>query len=94
MDFINEFLKRFLAEKPQFFKIAQKILAITLAIGLIPSLLDWLCVNVQLCNFLPEKVSLVIGKIISISSAVGIFIAQLTVTSAAKEKLDIKDEKG
>ena len=93
MDFINEFLKRFLAEKPQFFKIAQKILAITLAIGLIPSALDWLCANAGLCDFLPDKAAAIVGKVVSISAAVGMFIAQLTVTSDAKTKLGIDDKK-
>ena len=69
MEWIKELLKRFLADKPEFFKVLQGILSVTVFIGLVPSALDWLCTNAEICDFLPEKITLLVGKIVAISSS-------------------------
>lgn len=86
--FLIELVKRFSAETPWFFKVIRNLSIATAVIAGLPQFLSFLTIaGVEL----PEIVFVFSNKVISVSSLVAAFIAQLTVTAKEKEELNIPD---
>lgn len=89
--FIVELIKRFTADTPWFFQVIRYLsIAIAIIVGL-PGVIDYLCVEVDLCIVLPESWSAIYSKVASIAALVSAFIAQLTATTTEKAKKYITD---
>lgn len=85
MNFLAELIVRLFGKTPAFFKTLQYIqIAIAIITGL-PTLLIEAGVNI------PESLDSIVLQVISVSSLVGTFIAQLTLTNKEKESENIKD---
>lgn len=85
MNFLAELIVRLFGKTPAFFKTLQYIqIGIAIITGL-PTLLIESGVD------LPESWDSLVLKIISVSSIIGTFIAQLTLTNKEKEVEKIKD---
>lgn len=85
MNFLAELVVRLFGETPAFFKTLQKI---QIAISFITALPTFLIsVGIEI----PESLDSIVFQIISVATAVGAFISQLTLTSKAKEIVKIKD---
>ena len=85
MNFLAELIVRLFGKTPAFFKTLQYIqIAIAIITGL-PTLLIESGVNI------PDSLDSIVLQVISVSTLVGSFIAQLTLTSKEKEVGNIKD---
>jgi hypothetical protein len=88
--FLKELIVRLMNETPAFFKAVRILLIITMFLGQIPNVLDFLY-SLDLTGWIPDKASLLIGKIVSISSVVGVFISSLPTTIAVKKSEGLQD---
>ncbi|HMR88497.1 MAG TPA: hypothetical protein PKD51_10100 [Saprospiraceae bacterium] len=84
-DFFVEVLIRLFSKTPWFFKVVQIISTVALLITGLPQLLD------QAGVVIPEAWTGTVSQVVSISSIVAIFLAQLTTTTKVKEVEKLKD---
>lgn len=85
MDFIYQIIVRLLSGTPKFFTTLKIILTIITIITGIPAFLT------ESGVIFPDTWQPVILKVISVATAVGAVISQLTLTEQDKKTLDIKD---
>ena len=88
--FLKELIVRLMNDTPAFFKAVRILLIVTMFVGQIPNVIDFLY-SLNLTDWIPDHWAYVIGKIVSISSMVGVFISSLPVTIDVKEKEGIVD---
>lgn len=84
-DFIVELLVRLTSKTPWFFRVVQIISTISLLITGLPQLLAQAGVEI------PEAWTGTVAQIVSVSSVVSIFLAQLTTTTKVKQIEKLKD---
>jgi len=76
LDFLKELFVRIGKKSPKFFRILQYVLTASCVIAGVPALLQYFQVQ------LPEAISVLSSKLVSVASFVGLFIASLPVDQA------------
>lgn len=87
-DFFAELLVRLLGKTPWFFKVVQIISGIVSVVLLGPDILNFIQ---GLGITLPSSWGEFVAKAVGVASMVGVFIAQLAVTTDVKQKENIPD---
>ncbi len=86
LDFLAELVKRFFGKSPYFFKVVQIVSAIIGIISGLPTALTAMGVD------LPDSWDSWILKAVSAASIGALFIAKLTLTQSAKDKLNLPEK--
>jgi len=86
LDFLAELVKRFFGKSPHFFKVVQIVSGIIGAITFLPTAIQGFGID------LPDAWDSWILKAVSAASVGALFIAKLTLTQSAKDKLNLPEK--